>query len=138
MEGVWSVFQPYLQFLNLNNGYHFFAPEPTSSTIIEYDAERPDGSVVHGQIPDRSTWPRLLYHRYFMLAEQMENEPEELATAWAESYATHIASVQGASKVRLTRVTHLLATMEAVREGTGLEHPESYEREVLGEFEWAP
>ncbi len=26
MQSIWRVFQPYLQILYLNNGYHFFAP----------------------------------------------------------------------------------------------------------------
>ena len=28
MQSIWGVFQPYLQVLYLNHGYHFFAPEP--------------------------------------------------------------------------------------------------------------
>ena len=27
-RSAWTLFQPYLQALHLNNGYHFFAPEP--------------------------------------------------------------------------------------------------------------
>ena len=35
----------------LNHGYHFFAPEPTESTLLSFQAERPDGTVVNGQHP---------------------------------------------------------------------------------------
>ncbi len=136
IESTWKVFQPYLQLLNLNNGYHFFAPEPTDSTLLEYEAERADGTIVNGRIPNRQTWPRLLHHRYFMLTEQMNSGPDELEQAWYQSYAEHVAAEWGARKVRLTRVNHLLPTMEAVRGGMTLEHPESYETEPLGEFEW--
>lgn len=136
LESTWRLFQPYLQLLNLNNGYHFFAPEPTDSTLLDYEAQRADGTIVRGRIPDRGTWPRLLHHRYFMLTEQMNSGSDELEQAWYQSYAEHIAAVQGAIRVRLTRVNHLLPTMEAVRAGVTLEHPDSYETEVLGEFEW--
>ncbi len=138
IESTWMLFRPYLQLLNLNNGYHFFAPEPTDSTLLDYEAERDDGTIVRGRIPDRKTWPRLLYHRYFMLTEQMNSGAEELEPLWYRSYAEHISAVQGARRVWLTRVNHLLPTMEAVRSGVGLEHADSYETEPLGEFEWDP
>ena len=75
---TWGWFQPYIEALYLDHGYHFFAPEPAESTLLAYVAERPDGSVVRGRIPDRGTQPRLLYHRYFMLTEHMNDAPEEL------------------------------------------------------------
>ena len=66
---------PYLQILYLNHGYQFFAPEPGESTLLAFEAERDDGTVVRGRIPDRTTWPRLLYHRHFMLTEHMSDAP---------------------------------------------------------------
>ena len=76
---AWDQFQPYLEVLYLNHGYHFFAPEPEESTLLVFEAERADGTVVRGRIPDRATQPRLLYHRYFMLTEHMKDASEELA-----------------------------------------------------------
>ncbi len=78
---TWGCFQPYIEALYLDHGYHFFAPEPAESTLLAYAAERADGTVVRGRIPDRATRPRLLYHRYFMLTEHMNDAPEELAGA---------------------------------------------------------
>ena len=34
----WRLFRPYLQFLYLNHGHHFFAPEPAESTLLAYVA----------------------------------------------------------------------------------------------------
>ena len=53
----WEVVRPYLQFLYLNHGYHFFAPEPGESTLLAFVAHRQDGTVVRGRIPTRSTGP---------------------------------------------------------------------------------
>ena len=132
--GTCRLFQPYLGALYLDHGYHFFAPEPAESTLLAYVAEREDGTVVRGRIPDRTTQPRLLYHRYFMLTEHMNDAPEDLEPLWHRSYAEHIAREQGAARVELFQQTHNLPTMERVRGGGRLDDPESYEERELGVF----
>jgi hypothetical protein len=127
-------FEPYLGVLYLDHGYHFFAPEPAESTLLAYVAEREDGTVVRGRIPDRKTQPRLLYHRYFMLTEHMNDAPEDLERLWHESYAEHIAREHGAARVTLIQQTHKLPTMERIREGARLDDPESYDERELGVF----
>ena len=131
---AWGCFRPYLQFLYLDHGYHFFAPEPIESTLLSYAAQRADGTVVRGHIPDRATQPRLLYHRYFMLTEHMRDAPEELQDLWHESYAHHIGRKYGAVEVTLFQQTHNLPTMERVRGGGRLTDPESFEEQSLGTF----
>ncbi len=65
--GVRRLFAPYVEVLYLDHGYFFFAPNPGPSHLIEYSIA-PQESV--RRIPDRTRqWPRLLYHRYFMLSE---------------------------------------------------------------------
>ncbi len=135
LQSVHSFFQPYLEALFLDHGYHFFAPEPEESTLLSYEAEQPDGRVVQGRIPDRATQPRLLYHRYFMLTEHMSRSPEEYRDLWHESYAQHIAQTYGASRVKLIQQTHLLPSMERIREGKRLDDPASYEDISLGDFD---
>jgi hypothetical protein len=135
IQAGWDLFQPYLQILDLNHGYHFFAPEPGDSTLLAFQAERPDGTVVSGRIPNRDIVPRLLYHRHFMLTEQMKDAPAELRDQWLGAYAEHIGKKYGAARVRLTGQTHHLPTMEMVREGVKLDDPSSYENEDLGVFE---
>jgi len=91
------LFHPYTQALALDNGYRFFAPEPGPSHLIRYDI---DGGRVRGEFPSRAEhWPRLWYHRHFMLTEfvnllesasREENSPaRKLAEAYAESYPKH-------------------------------------------------
>ena len=99
VHAAWDCFQPYLELLYLNHGYHFFAPEPEESTLLSYEAERPDGTVVRGRIPDPAIGPRLLYHRYFMLTEHMRNAPDELRDLWHRSYAEQIGRQYGARRV---------------------------------------
>jgi hypothetical protein len=135
IQSAWSVFRPYLELLYLNHGYHFFAPEPSESTLISFAAERPDGTVVRGRIPNRQTVPRLLYHRYFMLTEHTRDAPEELKQEWLGSYAEHICRKFGATQVTLTGQIHNLPTMEMVRNGVRLDDPTSYQDEALGVFQ---
>lgn len=56
--------------LFMGHGYRFFAPNPGDSHLVQYKITRQDGTQIKGMFPDRnSAWPRLLYHRWFMLSE---------------------------------------------------------------------
>jgi hypothetical protein len=140
IESAWSVFRPYLEFMYLNHGHHFFAPEPAASTLISYRALRADGTTVSGHIPDRTTLPRLLYHRQFMLTEhlhdaQLREVPDELLDQWVKSYADHIRHKFGAVRVQLTGHVHSLPSREDVLNGRKLNDPETYESSDFGVFE---
>lgn len=126
---------PYVQLFQLDHGYHYFAPEPGESTLLEFTATRNDGTTVSGTMPHRGIWPRLLYHRHFMLTESMEYVPEALQEDWLKSYARCIARKTNSPKVELTAVYHHLPTMEMVRRGTTLDNPGSFERAILGVYE---
>ena len=131
---AWGWFQPYVEFMYLDHGYHFFAPEPAESTLLAYVAHRPDGTEVRGRIPDRTTSPRLLYHRYFMLTEHMKDAPDEVKDLWYASYANHIGWKHGASEVTLIQQTHNLPTMERVRDRRAPERSGELRRAVPGDF----
>jgi len=131
---AWKVFRPYLLVLYLNHGYNFFAPQPAPSTLLSFQAERADGTVVRGRIPDRSLEPRLLYHRYLLLTEHIAVAPADMQEHWYRSYARHLCHKYRAAKVRLTRITHYPPTMEMVRNGARLDEPFSYEEMFVGEF----
>lgn len=135
---AWWAFRPYLQTFYLNHGYNFFAPEPAESNLVAFVAERPDGSTVRGRFPNREIWPRLLYHRYFMLTEHMAQAPPELQDLWYRSYAEHLLHRYGATKVSLSRQIHYLPTIDMVRDGIRLDDPRGYTEQPLGVFQWNP
>ena len=61
---------PYVEFVYLNHGYFFFAPNPGPSHLLECTLKSASGEQSRLRLPDRrAQWPRLLYHRHFMLAE---------------------------------------------------------------------
>ena len=61
--------------LFLGHGYRFFAPDPGPAHLLVYRITDERGSLVEGRFPDRDQyWPRLLYHRWFMLSESLYNE----------------------------------------------------------------
>jgi hypothetical protein len=65
-------FRAYIAVADLNHGYRFFAPNPGPSHLFRYQLTFADGSTEEGYFPNRVLqWPRLLYHRYFMLAENL-------------------------------------------------------------------
>ena len=69
-----SFMQYYLDALYLNHGYHFFAPEPSNGHLIKYQVLDSGNAIIKdGEFPSKeANWPRLLYHRYFMLADQCQ------------------------------------------------------------------
>lgn len=144
---AWLAVGPYLQFISMNQGNHFFAPDPGPSTLVTYVAERKDGSHVTGQIPDRKTMqPRLLYHRHFMLTEQLAGLADavdldvetsrRLFDLHLRAIARQVCRQHGAQQVTLSRVTHVLREPEWVQAGMPLQHPENYQVKPLGRFEW--
>ncbi len=113
------IFQPYLDVLSLGNGYRFFAPEPGPSHLVRYEVTLADGTLKTGEFPNRQVnWPRLLYHRYFMLSEFVNtlgspDAANELAEAFAKGYAQHLANEYDGRTVRALFAPPLRAAQRA-------------------------
>ncbi len=132
---AWKPFRPYLQALYLNHGYNFYAPQPAPSTLVGYEIEGADGTIIRAAgSSTASITPRLLYHRYLLLTEHLVFVSEEAQTYWYKSYARHLCHKYGGSRVGLTRVIHYPATMEMIRNGSTLDEPFSYEERFVGDF----
>ncbi len=69
---------PIHRMLYLGHGYRFFAPDPGPSHLVEYEIVGEDGKLIKGIFPSRDdenhAFPRLLYHRWFMLSESIWSE----------------------------------------------------------------
>lgn len=152
-DALRTVWGPYLQAAFLDHGYKFFAPDPGPSHLIRYEIEFTNGSTRRGTFPNLvEHWPRLLYHRHFMLSEQLAGGPpdrearadlpweEQPPTRWqkdfARSYARHLLHERQAKRVTLYLVEHLLATPEDVARGMRLDDPASYRQRELGSFQY--
>lgn len=128
---------PLVEFAYLNHGYFFFAPEPGPSHLVEFRFENDKGRSAHLRIPDRhAQWPRLLYHRHFMLTENLNQlwvppvdpalAPQDpLAIDWSrdraryelirDSMRQHVATRYDAqSEVQVDRIRHELPSIDDV------------------------
>lgn len=130
----WRIAAPYLQTLNLNHGYHFFAPDPAGSAIVSYVLEFKDGRTMSGRFPNRSIQPRLLYHRHFMLSEFLAGAPPAQQKLIRQTFARHLVRKYGAEKVTLSLIAHALSSMDKVKAGVKLDDPSNYSEEPLGTF----
>ena len=77
---LYTPIKPYAEFTYLNHGYAFFAPNPGPSHLIGVTIRKDDGEIEESVYPSlQSQWPRLLYHRHFMLTEFLHNtfQPSE-------------------------------------------------------------
>jgi len=134
-----TFMQNYLDALYLNHGYHFFAPDPGPGRLIHYWVYNERGDQIdEGEFPNRDLqWPRLLYHRYFMLAEQgdapiwrpTEAESRHWRQAYLTAYARQLLREHDAAAVRVQRILHLQLSLEHALEGKTLTDPEDYRRE---------
>ena len=121
-RAVLDPLRPLVHALALDHGYRFFAPNPGPGHSIRWTVARTDGTTASGSIPDRDAdWPRLLYHRRFMVAEKLANRVppadapaevrQEARADWepiARGVARNLLRATGAESVRLELVEHYL------------------------------
>ncbi len=125
-----ALMSPYVEFAYLNHGYFFFAPNPGPSHLLECRLTSASGEQSRLRLPDRHVqWPRLLYHRHFMLAEFLQSQhvppvPEFVGESpaardvWAaerarfvqvrESMIKHLKSRYGVESAEILRLQHRL------------------------------
>ena len=132
--GTAAAFAPYVAALYLGHGYHYFAPDPGPSTLLEYEGTAPDGSRVAGRLPDLAAHrPRLLYHRHFMLTERLGG-PLARSPEYHRALADGLVLATGADVLRLTALTHRTPDVREVQLGFGLDDPALYAARPLGTF----
>jgi hypothetical protein len=127
--------QWYLDLLYLNHGYHFFAPDPGPGHLVRYEVFNDRGGVIEqGEFPNpKEYWPRLYYHRYFMLADQagLPADDEQYRKFWQrnylEAYARQILREYDGHSIRLRWVIHYSLPPLLAEQGRKLTDPESYE-----------
>lgn len=126
-------FRPLVGSLALSHGYRFFAPNPGPGHSIRWTMTTADGSQKTGLVPDAKTdWPRLLYHRRFMIPEKLAafvplpEAPAEIRQEavrdWqplVEDIATRLLAEHGGREVNLALIEHYLPDTFEVREGRG-------------------
>jgi hypothetical protein len=146
-RGLVQMVSPYLCLAYLDHGYRFFAPAPSAGHLVRYQLEMPDGTTSTGVFPNLKTqWPRLYYHRFFMLSEKLNRywDPEEPAPTdppeerrfWqlnrdtfldvAQSYASELLRQTGARKVTLELVQHELPSPRDLEQSRSLTDPAFY------------
>jgi hypothetical protein len=145
-----DIYLPYLQAAYLNHGYKFFGPDPGPSHLVRYVIDLPNGERLEETFPDQKLqWPRLFYHRHFMLSEFLDGlsgppdprfdwdrQPLSPAqAAYTESYAHHLLSKYGGQRVTLYLVEHRLPTPDEVLSGMRLDDSRLYRSRKLGSFE---
>lgn len=145
-----SIYMPYLQAAYLNHGYKFFGPDPGPSHLVRYVVELPDGKRLEQTFPDHKLhWPRLFYHRHFMLSEfivalagpydeRFDWEGQPLSPgqeAYIASYGHHLLAKYGAKRVTLYLVEHRLPSPQEVLDGMRLNDSRLYRSRKLGSFE---
>lgn len=135
-QNLWLVMSPYVQLLYQNNGFHFFAPNPEGAYSVLYTVELADGSTQDGKFPNRQIFPRLLYHRHFMLSEflgSLEGREQEQLT---RDFARRLCEKYGAEKVSISLQWHDLALRERILAGGTLYDEDLYQVTPLGTFTW--
>lgn len=144
-------FRPYIVAADLDHGYRFFAPDPGPSHLVDYFVFAADGSTIsEGRFPDlKEHWPRLLYHRYFMLSEHVlqyypppgaprEYRAERMPAfrAVMNAYAQQLLKEHGGSRAELRLIQHGIADPDRVAAGElTLDAPQSYRELWRGTFE---
>jgi hypothetical protein len=151
------LFRPYTGMTYQGNSYKFFSPDPGPSHLIRYELVDDKGEKRSGIFPnldDSEEWPRLLYHRHFMLTEHLNmvgiTAPDANETApppeWtqakltppeqriATSYADHLLHKYHGASVTLWLVRHAIPTPDQAIKGMKLTDRSLYRERRLGNF----
>ena len=132
------IARPYNQLLFLNHGYHYFAPDPGASTLVSYVADKPGDAPIKGRFPNTSIKPRLLYHRYFMLAENLSAFHPEMQDEIYAAYARHFATLHQTDSITLSLLRHSPSSIIRLQAGGKLSDEETYEEEPLHSYNFGP
>jgi hypothetical protein len=156
-----NALRAYIDAAYLNHGYFFFAPNPGPCHLVRCRLEHDAGPEAdEWSFPDRQRqWPRLLYHRHFMLSESLNSRyvpaepPPEIRgdegqmAAWRErrrqyellreSYREHLCAAHGCARTDLIRVEHRQPTPFEFEDGLRLENPSLY-RDLSDDVPAAP
>jgi hypothetical protein len=143
-------FSWYTTLVYIDHGYRFFCPEPSAGHLVRYTLTYPDGTTKTDEFPNlKEQWPRLLYHRFFMLSEKLArlmspeipaDAPEEVRRsaeaernaiqpaldAMARSYGMHLLKETGATAVKLEYVEHEIPEEEDMLRDRPLTDPGLY------------
>jgi hypothetical protein len=125
-----TFMQWYLDALYLNHGYFFFAPNAGGGHLIYYDVYDQQGNAIkQAKFPDWDLqWPRLWYHRHFMLAEQAGSpgdDPERQRRS-LEAYARQLLRQFNGESIRVRWVEHQAADPSRITPPIKLDAPETY------------
>ena len=130
-QAILQPFRPLLGALYLGHGYRFFAPDPGPGHSLRWTITRADGATLAGTTPDATRdWPRLLYHRRFMVVEKIAplvapaDAPAEVrARAKADwlplvkGVAANLLRTHEGDRITLEMVEHYLPAPDEVAEG---------------------
>jgi len=137
LENGYRIALPYNEALFLNHGYHYFAPDPGASTLIAWEIPREGDVPLAGRFPEVTIRPRLMYHRYFMLAENVWAFDEEIQQEMLKAYAQQVARQFGSDRISISRVRHEPSSIVRLQAGGRLDDPETFQKELLGEFDFS-
>ena len=120
-----SAFEPYQQAIRQGMSYRYYvdpAPTPVVTATLAFRDGRPEQVV---RIPDRATWPRMLYQRELNLANWLTEDikqarhftGESSKSPWAQAIAAHLGRTHpGCSAVTLRSQLHLVPPLDRVRD----------------------
>ncbi|TWT97913.1 hypothetical protein Pla108_20670 [Botrimarina colliarenosi] len=130
----------YTDSLYLNQGYHFFGPDPPRNHLVRYSVTDQQGAVVaEGSFPDKAAQrPRLFYHRHMMLADQAGNGPPDIpADDWLRfslrAYARQLLRTYDGERAAIECVVHNPLTPRMSLQGVDPNTPETFETVMVVE-----
>ncbi len=131
-QKVDAIFEPYQAAIRQGQSYRYYvdpAPTPVITATLTFRDGRPEQVV---RIPNRATWPRMLYQRELNLANWLTEDVKQARhftgdsskSPWAQAFAAHLGRTHpGCSTVTLRTQYHLIPPLDRVRDE--LNHPNS-------------
>ena len=132
---VASLYKPYMNFLNLNHSWGFFAPEPISPPLyIDYVLEQKNGLAISGRFPDENNpyFFRDRHNRRMSLSKFIVSSDDNLNNMFVRYLCLNHPDT---STAKLWKVTAIQPSLEMVQKGEKkMTDAVDYKIEVLGTF----
>ncbi len=113
---IYPVFAPYIEFLQLDSGWAFFAPDPTTGRLVRYSVQNGDGSLRAYRLTENLKRADPAYLRLTTLSTSIKADEPEVINSVAQQLCRRHASDTPQS-IRLTLARQKRITPEEYEAG---------------------
>jgi hypothetical protein len=121
------VYQPYVQFLYVNNAYHFYSPDPGPPTMLWAHLKYADGTTEWTKFPDRQNSPVPMHYQRMLAMTESTNNVAVLPDVLFQLRQKHREDAMTAHKLQIPPHPFVLPNLQ-------LQVPNEYSKVMVASY----